>query len=133
MRNAVRFRSTKYNTTEVKEYFINDICFGEDLAHELADGLKTKGLKIYEPWQEDWGWQFGTSDCLISVGFDGEEWRVDIGQNLGFFDKLRGKTVDASQIVEGINAIIKSDPANSDVQWFVASRPGQELDFADSP
>lgn len=133
MRNAVRFKSTKYNTTEVREHFINDICFGEDLARELADGLISRGVKIYDPWQEDWGWQFGTEDCLISVGFDGEEWRVDIDPNLGFLDRLRGKAVDFSAAASNIDLIIKSDPANTGIQWFVASRSGKELDFADAP
>lgn len=133
MRNAVRFRSPKFNTTEIKEHFINDICFGEDLARELADGMKERGLTVYDPWQEDWGWQLGASECLISVGFDGDEWRIDVDPNIGFFAKLMGKTVDIPPVTSSIDSIIKADPANTDIQWFCASRSGQELDFADVP
>ena len=35
MKTEVHFRSTAFNCTEPKDYFINDCCFGDDVARWL--------------------------------------------------------------------------------------------------
>lgn len=59
MRTLATFRSTAFNTTEARAYFINPDCFGDDLARWLMERLRTNGLQVDpEPGQEDFGWYF---------------------------------------------------------------------------
>lgn len=60
IRTVVTFESPTFNTTEQKEYFINESCYGDDLAHALMDQLRSHGYQTdTEPGQEDFGWSFG--------------------------------------------------------------------------
>ena len=133
MRNAVRFKSAKFNYTEAKDYFINEICFGDDLANWLYEKLKERGLKTVKPWQEDWGWQFEAEDCLISVGFNGDEWQIYVEPITGIFQKLFGKTFDISGLTKNLQRIIKNEPQIFEIEWFQSDKTGQEIDFADEP
>ena len=133
MRNAVRFRSRKFNTTEAKDYFINDICFGDDLANWLYEELNKQGLITVEPWQEDWGWQFEAENCLISVGFNGEEWQIYVEPISGFFEKMFGKTVDISDLTKSLHNSLKNEPQISGIEWFKSDQSGQEINFAGEP
>jgi hypothetical protein len=133
VRNAVRFKSAKFNATEAKDYFINDLCFGDDLAIWLCEELKKRNLNAIEPWQEDWGWQFEAENCLISVGFDGDRWRIDVEPILGFFDKLFGKTVDASNLTKEMHNALKNESQISEIEWFESDKSGREINFAGEP
>ena len=135
MRNGVRFDSEKFNTTEPKDYFINDICFGDDLAYWLSAELKKRNIETIELWQEDWGWQFEAGNCLISIAFTGdEEWRIEIQPILGFFDKLRGKTVNISGLTGSLHEILKTEFEISGIEWFHSDKFGRkESDFASEP
>ena len=54
---VVTFHTTAFNRTVPKPYFINDCCFGDDLARFLASELTKQGVRIIgEPGQEDFGW-----------------------------------------------------------------------------
>ena len=60
MRTVVTFRSTAFNTSESRPYFVNDGCFGDDLARWLITELQSHGVATdSEPDQEDFGWYFG--------------------------------------------------------------------------
>ena len=57
VRTMVTFRSGQFNTTERKPFYINDCCFGDDLAAWLIQELKTFGIVVDEKaGQEDFGW-----------------------------------------------------------------------------
>src|SRR6266481_2083725 len=59
MKTEVYFHSTIFNCTEPKDYFINECCFGDDVARWLIKQLKAQGLQTAdEPCQEDFGWYF---------------------------------------------------------------------------
>lgn len=133
MRNAVKFKSAKFNTTDVKDYFINDICFGDDLAKFLTENTKARELKTVEPWQEDWGWQFETEDCLISIAFDGDEWRIYIEPISSFFQKLTGRIVSVSNAAANLHRILINEPRIFEIQWFQFDENGREFDFAAEP
>lgn len=133
MRNAVRFKSSKFNTTEVRDYFINDICFGDDLANWLFEELSQNGLKAVKPWQEDWGWQFEAENCLISVGFNGDEWQIYVELITGFFQKLAGKTNDISAVTKNLHQILEKESEIFDTEWFLSDKSGIETDFANEP
>ncbi len=54
-------RTDKFEHREVKEYFINPCCFGEDFAAWLSGRIgkiSLKGFQIGEAIQEDYGWGF---------------------------------------------------------------------------
>lgn len=133
MRNAVRFKSAKFNTTEAKEYFINDICFGDDLAAFLCEKLRERGIDAVEPWQEDWGWQFETENCLISVGFNGDEWQIYFEPIRGIFQRLFSEEIDISNLTKTINQILKSEPEIHEIEWFESTKSGREIDLGAEP
>jgi len=72
LRTTVIFCSAAFNTRERKPYFINDCCFGDDVARWLVERLKSRGLTATRPAQEDWGWYFdvylGESRYFVGVG-----------------------------------------------------------------
>jgi hypothetical protein len=66
-------RAMVIRTSVVRDYFINDCCFGGDCAAWFAAELRAEGLAaVNAPWQEDWGWQFSitvdASRFLAGVG-----------------------------------------------------------------
>jgi hypothetical protein len=75
MRDHVTFLSDAFNKTEVKDNFINDDCFGEDLAEWLISCLSLPAGFVVdpEPCQEDWGWE-------VLLSGNGEKIFVGIGQ-----------------------------------------------------
>jgi hypothetical protein len=59
MRKEASFRTSGFNTSEVRDYFTNDGCFGDDLANWIMDRLRSAGIETgTEPGQEDDGWYF---------------------------------------------------------------------------
>jgi hypothetical protein len=59
MPTEASFRSTAFNNFEPRPYFINDCCYGDDLAKWMIGRLRERGLKTDdEPGQEDFGWYF---------------------------------------------------------------------------
>ena len=60
LRTLVMFRSSAFNTSERKPYFINDDCFGDDVARWMISRLRSLAIETDdEPAQEDFGWYFG--------------------------------------------------------------------------
>lgn len=57
-KTEVYFLSSAFNCTQPKDYFINDCCFGDDVARWLIQQLRTQGVQTAEPGQEDFGWYF---------------------------------------------------------------------------
>ena len=59
VRRNVIFQSTAFNTSEPKDYFINDCCYGDDLARWIMEQLRARGIHTGQvPGQEDFGWFF---------------------------------------------------------------------------
>jgi hypothetical protein len=53
----VEFKSTVFNTTEERSYFINPGSFGDDVASWFIAELPRQGVTVdKEPGQEDFGW-----------------------------------------------------------------------------
>ena len=99
VRTLVIFRSASFNTTERKPYFINDCCFGDDVARWIAARLRSLGFETYnEPGQEDFGWCIGfrTSDGphMLVLGYRPEEpvgdWIGKVERDCGFFAAIFG-------------------------------------------
>jgi hypothetical protein len=130
-RTHVSFVTGLFNTSEVKDYFINPCCFGDDCAQWLIDRLVPQNVgKVDEqPTQEDWGWLFaitmGKRSFMIGIGLCEDEdppntWLVFIKSQLGWLSKnLFGDTDNAELLVvcEAVDHALKSSNEISDIRW----------------
>jgi hypothetical protein len=73
MHTLATFRSDAFNTSDVREYFVNPCCFGDDVGKWLIKRLQAQGTTTDpEPGQEDFGWYFdfetdkGPHSCVLS-------------------------------------------------------------------
>ena len=119
MHTDILFDTDRFNLSEAKPHFINDICFGDDAAAWLREQLLALGIQAIEPAQEDWGWYIEAthagSSYFIGVGGNPQagasyknagEWRIMIEKHRSLWDKLTGKNKLAPD--EAILAIIRS-------------------------
>ena len=132
LRNRVTFVTTLFNATEVRDYFINDCCFGDDCAAWLIRKLRAQAtLQVdAEPIQEDWGWCFGVTvgqrSFLIGVGLYEDDdtpnrWLVFIDSQLGSLKrKLFGQTDHAEHVMvcEAVERVLKSESGFGQIRWF---------------
>ncbi|MBS2000688.1 MAG: hypothetical protein U0103_00790 [Candidatus Obscuribacterales bacterium] len=131
LKTVVTFKTSKFNTTEHKSYFINPTCFGDDTCNWLIAKLSADGITCAkEPGQEDFGWYFtfqvnGKEYCFVCGFREGEdnnpgEWAGWIERSTGFFEALiggRNKNIDPLAI-SAIDQALRSEPAISDVKWY---------------
>jgi len=89
MEKQVSFVTNLFETETVKPHFINDRCFGEDLAAWLITKLHESEFSFSEPYQEDWGWEIqtisGKDKFYIqigimdeSIGEENAQWMITI-------------------------------------------------------
>src|SRR6187399_2844310 len=100
MKTEFRFFSTAFNITDPQDYFINECCFGDDVARWLAARLQEQGLQTTEPGQEDFGWYFtfsiGEAEHCVVIGFQpndltvGDQWLGSVERQKGLFGSLFG-------------------------------------------
>jgi hypothetical protein len=121
------FRSSAFNTSEAKPYFINPCCFGDDLARWMMVRLRAAGVKTDEqPGQEDFGWYFnfetsaGRHCCILAYQEDDPEglWHLSLERNRGFVGSVLGmrqRGIDPSAI-EAIRNIL-SAPEIRELDW----------------
>jgi hypothetical protein len=127
MRTHVTFRTTRFNQTEVRPYFINNNCFGDDCAAWLVTGLRERGWDDFaDAWQEDWGWQTSTARAahkyLLSVGLmeeDEPEWLIHVQEHTGFLSRLRGKGGPGAlrELVLAINDVLTTSSGIGRIRW----------------
>jgi hypothetical protein len=130
IRRNVIFQSEAFNTSEPKDYFINECCFGDDLARWMIAQLQARGIHTEpEPGQEDFGWwltfRVGDTDYDFILGSrrgenDEHEWLGWIERSAGFFGSLLGarKRGIKPEAVEVIHSILSTSPEISNVRWF---------------
>lgn len=130
IRTVVTFQSLAFNTTERRDYFINDGCYGDDVARWLIEQLRARGIRTDdEPGQEDFGWYFGLRagdiDYQFVVGHrpaDGSDPGVWIGwleRKAGLLGSLfgarkRGIRPDGAR---AIHSVLSASPQISHVRW----------------
>ena len=134
MRTLVTFKSSAFNTTASKDYFINPGCFGDDVAKWFMAELRTKGIETdKEPGQEDFGWYFNFAlpegkHCLV-IGFrpgdDKEEgtWIGWLERACGFVGSLLGgrKRGISTSAVGAIQKVLSGSSKIRDIRWHVRS------------
>ncbi len=127
----VTFVTKLFNIEDVKDYFINPCCFGDDCAQWLIDRLLSQGVERVDerPTQEDWGWSFsvlmGQQDFMICVGLYEDKdspntWLVFIDSQLGWLSgKFFGRSDDAEllAVCQAVDRALKSASEISDVRW----------------
>jgi hypothetical protein len=140
VKTDVAFRSTAFNCTQRRDYFINEACFGDDACKCLIAQLRGRGIPTSdEPGQEDFGWYFtftidAAEHCFV-LGFQpndplrGDRWLGSIERHVGFWRSIfGGRRRDISpKAVQAIDAALRSSPEILDVVWH---EPGTDADDA---
>jgi hypothetical protein len=132
VKTVVTFRSSLFNMSEPKEYFINPCCFGDDLARWLAGELRGKGYQAdEEPGQEDFGWYFdfsvsGVKHCFVIGYRPGDD--TEEGVWIGFLERRRGmiafllgthKRGIQPAAVRAVHEILAGSPHIQNVRWYL--------------
>ena len=128
MLTTATFRSSAFNTTEVKPYFINPFCFGDDLAKWMIARLRDIGIRTEdEPGQEDFGWYFnfgvaaGKHCCVLGYQDDGPEgkWRLWLERNRGLIGSIVGRRSSGidSAAIQVVQSILSNAPEIQELEW----------------
>ncbi len=117
-RHDILFATSRFNVSNPKSYFINECCFGDDLASWLRLKLIEDGIQVEEPYQEDWGWEMRAkypkgSYYLGVTGFRAEsapepnagEWRIMVSKRRSVWQMLSGR--NQMGFDEGILGVIE--------------------------
>ena len=125
-RTIVTFKSTAFNMTGPKSYFINPCCFGDDLAKWLIHELRNGGVDADgDPGQEDFGWYFNfqVADMphIFVIGHRPGD-QFDEGTCIGWIERRRrflgpsGRGVNAAAS-QTLHSILSSSPQIRDIRW----------------
>lgn len=139
MKSQISFTTDLFESKQVQPHFINDRCFGEDLAHWFVEAASGGAFSFSEPFQEDWGWAvlaqandekfvvgFGIMD--ESIGDDQADWLITIEKPRRwiFFapkdSQLRGELCDLVQNVLRDKAHIREIRWTDDVGHFAPKK-----------
>lgn len=117
--------------TERKPYFINDCCFGDDVAQWMIAELGKQGvMSSAEPGQEDFSWyltfEIATRRFFFLISFrpddvtNGATWIGFIERKCSVLEMLfrmhkRGVTVAAQQLID---RVLSSSPQIRDIRWY---------------
>lgn len=50
------FTTDRFNCSQPRTHYINECCYGDDLANWMAERLRPLEFRVGQPGQEDWGW-----------------------------------------------------------------------------
>ncbi len=130
VRTVATFRSAAFNTSETKGYFINESCFGDDLARWLLRELNTGHIRTEnEPAQADFGWfltfYVGEAAYQVIVGFRAGdsaaegEWVCWLERSAGMLAMLLGarKRGIQPEAVQVIHTTLASSAAIQELKW----------------
>jgi hypothetical protein len=118
--HCILFRTDQFNLRQVGGHFINDCCFGEDLAEWLSARLRDEGNRTEKIYQEDWGWEIrctqndrgyylGVSGAREGDDSDYGEWRIMITKRRSLLEAFLGKERfhSGEPIVQGIYRVLR--------------------------
>ena len=128
LRTCATFQSSRFNTTEPREYFLNPGCFGDDCAQWLVALLRTAGVPgVAEPWQEDWGWQtraeLESTRVLISIGLvpaDPPHWLLMLDEERSLRARLFGRAHPqvVVRLAEAIHRGLAAEQTTRALRWY---------------
>jgi len=126
MNREIVFRTNLFESRRAQPHFINERCFGEDLAHWLVEKLSTSGFSFGEPYQEDWGWeieaekdgeiffvQIGIMD--ESIGTENAEWLVSIEKPKSWFSFGTPNPLNFEALCREIEAVLRAERAITEI------------------
>jgi hypothetical protein len=130
MKTEFHFRSTRFNCTEYRDYYINKGCFGDDVALWLINRLREQNVETAaKPAQEDFGWYFtffvrGTEHCVV-ISFQpidpaaGVQWRCWVERQTGFLGSLfGGRNRDIlTEAISVIDDVLRASPDIHHLVW----------------
>ena len=124
LRSVVTFRSTSFNTTQSKEYFINPGCFGDDLVRWIAEELSRRGARTEHPGQEDFGWyvkfDFGGEPHVFVTAYRPDDcWIAWLEKASGLWGTLigSGNRNLSPRAARELHNILSTSPQISDLKW----------------
>ena len=133
MKKTVTFKTELFESQESKPHFINERCFGKDLAAWLRQQLHAAPFTLDEVIQEDYGWGFwakaGEDTYWMAIGIFDEsigsedaEWSVTVAADasLNLFRRLfhKPKLEDLLSLCSAIDAALHAEPKIREVQWW---------------
>ncbi len=126
----VTFEDPSFNMTERRDHFINDCCYGDDVARALIERLRARGIQTdAEPGQEDFGWYFGFhvggTDYHFVLGLrpadsgDPAVWIGQLERKVGLVGSLFGARKRGIQPdgATTIHSAISSLPLVRNIRW----------------
>ena len=123
------FSSDRFNLSQPREYFINDCCYGDDVACWLVECLRSRGCAATEPDQEDWGWYFdvrhGQSTHFVAVGGAPDD--ESSGNNQGQWRLMVQKHRTLRERLTRTNLLDRDDAFLALLQQIISAEP--ELAF----
>lgn len=128
---VVTFHTTAFNHTERKSYFINDCCYGDDLARWMIVELAKQGVQtIGDADQEDFGW-YMTFEVANTKYFFVTSYRADdisIGSTwIGFIERVssalgrlfgRQNHNIAPEAPQAIHRVLSSSAEIHEIRWY---------------
>ncbi|HVH73189.1 MAG TPA: hypothetical protein VNB49_19050 [Candidatus Dormibacteraeota bacterium] len=131
IRTIVSFKSTAFNITQPKSYFINSCCFGHDVAKWLIHQLHDKGVEAdSEPGQEDFGWYFNfqvaDTPHTFVIGHSPGLVEGSEGTWIGWIERYRGLVGSLfggrtgginPAAAQALHSILSSSPQIQDIRW----------------
>lgn len=130
MRTLVTFFSKKFNASEVRDYYINPHCFGDDVCRWLIGQLQQSGVDVDEaPQQEDFGWYFnfrlpvGRFCFIVSCRPEENEeealWIGWIERQCGLLGSVLGHRLKNISVhaVDTVSRILRHSPEVTGVLW----------------
>ena len=131
MLTHVTLRTSRFNLTEGKDYFVNPGCFGDDFVKWLiVEFAKCDLLSELdpEPCAEDWGWEVLLSyhgraffiglNAYSEAGNDG--WLLFVESRLPFYKRWLGvsDSEENRELCSLLDGILKSAPEIEDIRWY---------------
>jgi len=122
-KNCAVFKTSAFNTSVQKIYFLKPSCFGDDAARWIMVELGLRGFRAEaEPKQRDFGWHFvfvaGGGKHSAVVGYrpgaygDQGEWICWIERKVGRIGAMLGKQKGIKpEAAKAIQDVLSSSPA----------------------
>jgi hypothetical protein len=139
-------KTAAFNTSEPRDYFINECCFGDDLARWFIARLRSLGVRAEpEPGQEDFGWyvrfRVGETDYDLVIAYrpaeEGQlgDWMCTVERRASLVGSLfggrnRGIQTDA---LEALHRVLSNASEILNVRWFTDQDYEREVNGQSAP